>query len=92
MKIEEIFGTFPLLETERLLLKKVTLEDVKDIFYYGSNTEVSKYVTWEPHKTVSDAEAFIEFALLFSPHYPNPLIFSGFFFVSYIKNKAPNQK
>jgi len=63
MKIEDIFETLPILETERLLLRKITIEDVEDIFYYGSNTEVSKYVTWEPHKTLSDAEAFIEFAL-----------------------------
>lgn len=63
MKIEEIFGTFPLLETERLILRKITIEDIEDMFEYGSNEEVTKYVTWEPHQTLADTNAFIEFAL-----------------------------
>lgn len=63
MKIEEIFGTFPRLETERLILRKITIEDIEDMFEYGSNEEVTKYVTWEPHQTLADTNAFIEFAL-----------------------------
>ena len=33
------------------------------MYYYGSNEEVSKYVTWETHKTLSDTKEFIEFVL-----------------------------
>lgn len=63
MEIEKIFGNLPTLETERLLLRKITLEDVEDMYYYGSNEEVSKYVTWDTHKTLSATKEYIEFVL-----------------------------
>ncbi|MEH7418753.1 GNAT family protein [Neobacillus drentensis] len=63
MKIEEIYGDLPRLETERLILRKVKLDDVEDMFSYGSNEEVSKYVTWNTHKTLSDTKEFIDFIL-----------------------------
>lgn len=63
MEIEKIFGNLPTLETERLLLRKITLEDAWDMHYYGSNENVSKYVTWETHKSLSDTREFIEFVL-----------------------------
>ncbi|KLV23034.1 MULTISPECIES: GNAT family N-acetyltransferase [Niallia] len=63
MEIEKIFGNLPILETERLILRKVTLEDVEDMYYYGTNEDVSKYVTWKTHKTLSDTREYIEFIL-----------------------------
>jgi [ribosomal protein S5]-alanine N-acetyltransferase len=63
MEIEKIFGNLPTLETERLLLRKITLEDAWDMHYYGSNENVSKFVTWETHKSLSDTREFIEFVL-----------------------------
>jgi [ribosomal protein S5]-alanine N-acetyltransferase len=63
MEIENIYGNLPTLETERLKLRKITLEDAEDMYFYGSNEVVSKYVTWETHKTLSDTKEFIEFVL-----------------------------
>ncbi|WP_064091654.1 GNAT family N-acetyltransferase [Rossellomorea aquimaris] len=63
MDIETIFGNLPTLETERLILRKITVEDVEDMFSYGSNEEVSKYVTWDTHKTISDTKEFVDFVL-----------------------------
>jgi [ribosomal protein S5]-alanine N-acetyltransferase len=63
MEIEKIYGNLPTLETKRLKLRKITLEDVDDMYYYGSNEDVSKFVTWETHKTLSDTKQFIEFVL-----------------------------
>ncbi|KAB2334514.1 GNAT family N-acetyltransferase [Cytobacillus depressus] len=63
MEIEKIFGNLPTLETERLLLRKITLEDVEDMYSYCSNEEVSKYVTWDTHQKLSDTKEFVEFAL-----------------------------
>ena len=63
MKVEDIYGDFPILETERLLLRKVTMDDAEDMFEYGSNDEVTKYVTWDTHKTIEDARGFIDFIL-----------------------------
>lgn len=63
MDIEKIYGNLPMLETERLILRKITLEDVEDMYSYASNEEVSKYVTWETHKTLSDTKEFVEYVL-----------------------------
>lgn len=63
MEIEHIYSDLPILETERLLLRKITLEDVHDMHTYASNDEVAKYVTWNAHKTIADTREFIEFVL-----------------------------
>ncbi|MFJ7746929.1 GNAT family N-acetyltransferase [Peribacillus sp. NPDC097295] len=60
--MEKPFENFPTLETERLILRKVTWDDIEDIHAYSSNEEVTKYVTWETHKTLADTKEFIEFA------------------------------
>ncbi|MBD7944389.1 GNAT family N-acetyltransferase [Psychrobacillus sp. Sa2BUA9] len=63
MNVEKIYGDLPILETERLILRKVTLEDIQDMYLYGSDEEVSKYVTWNTLETISDTKGFVEFVL-----------------------------
>jgi ribosomal-protein-alanine N-acetyltransferase len=53
----------PDLETERLLLRKFSLEDAKDMYEYASDPEVAKYMTWNPHQTINDSLGFIQFTL-----------------------------
>lgn len=60
MQISDIFGKFPTLETDRTILRKVTPDDVEDMFRYCSDEEVSRYTTWYPHRTTEDTRAFIE--------------------------------
>jgi len=62
--MQELFfrGT-PQLETERLVLRKITPDDADDIFEYASDDEVAKYVTWDTHKSVDDTRNFINFIL-----------------------------
>ncbi|PLR76245.1 GNAT family N-acetyltransferase [Bacillus sp. V3-13] len=63
MEIEDIYGDLPVLETERLVLRKLTLEDLEDIHSYGSDEEVSKYVTWDTHRSLADTREFLDFVL-----------------------------
>ncbi|MCM3360089.1 GNAT family protein [Psychrobacillus sp. MER TA 171] len=63
MEIQTIYGDLPQLETERLILRKITLGDAEDMYTYGSNPEVSKYVTWDQHNTIEDTKEFIHFIL-----------------------------
>jgi [ribosomal protein S5]-alanine N-acetyltransferase len=58
IKLNEI----PVLQTERLLLRKLTLHDAEDIFEYAHVPEVTKYVIWFPHKTKHDSIEFVRFA------------------------------
>lgn len=45
------------LESQRLLLRKGTIDDANQIFNnYGKDSIVSKYVVWNRHESVKDAE------------------------------------
>lgn len=46
---------FPILETERLILRNITKTDAISIFKYLSDPEVMKYYGLEPFKSVQDA-------------------------------------
>jgi [ribosomal protein S5]-alanine N-acetyltransferase len=63
VKVQDIYKEIPSFETERILLRKITMNDLEDMFEYGSDEEVSKYVTWDRHKTTNDTKEFIEFVL-----------------------------
>lgn len=63
MEIEKIYGNLPTLETERLTLRKMNSKDITDIFEYASNEEVTKYVTWNTHRTFEDTKQFVKLVL-----------------------------
>ena len=63
MEIEEIYGGLPVLETKRLILRKLTNEDLEDMYEYASNEQVTKYVTWATHRNLEDTKRFLDFAL-----------------------------
>ncbi|MGG4202691.1 GNAT family N-acetyltransferase [Peribacillus frigoritolerans] len=63
METGEIYSDLPILETERLILRKVTIQDVNDMFEYCSNQEVSRFVTWDAHESLDDTKEFIGFVL-----------------------------
>lgn len=46
--------TFPVIETERLHLRSVRLEDAKDMFPYLSDQEVVQHMGLEPYKSAED--------------------------------------
>ncbi|MEK5529439.1 GNAT family protein [Viridibacillus sp. FSL R5-0468] len=53
MQIEN--STFPILETDRLILRKVTEVDASSVLKYMSDNEVVKHIGLEPFNTVVDA-------------------------------------
>jgi len=57
--IETIFGDLPALETSRLILRKVKLEDAPDMFAYARDPEVSRFTVWSPHITMEDTLRFL---------------------------------
>jgi ribosomal-protein-alanine N-acetyltransferase len=59
LTVEAVFGNLPVLETERLRLRRLWLDDAADVFEYASDPEVSRYTTWETHKTLEDSRAFL---------------------------------
>jgi ribosomal-protein-alanine N-acetyltransferase len=63
LQVEDVFGDLPPLETERLLLRKMRLDDAEDMFEYGRDPEVPKYMMWEPHRTIDDSIEFIRWVM-----------------------------
>ena len=56
-----MFNDLPTLETDRLILRKVHMMDAADMYAYGSNEEVSEFVTWDTHQSLADTKEFIHF-------------------------------
>lgn len=46
------------LETDRLLLRKITEQDLNDIFEYASDNEATQYMPWDTHKSLADTKQF----------------------------------
>ncbi|TDL82771.1 GNAT family N-acetyltransferase [Peribacillus frigoritolerans] len=46
---------FPIIETKRLILREVTLDDAEDIYSYLSDQDVVKHMGLDPCQTVEDA-------------------------------------
>lgn len=59
---EKLYST-PTLETERLVLRKFTLDDAEDVFAYAGNPEVARHVSWDAHRTIEDSKGFLRWVL-----------------------------
>jgi ribosomal-protein-alanine N-acetyltransferase len=49
---EKFFVDLPEIQTERLLLRKVTPGDAEDMLAYISDPEVARHTTWEPYDSI----------------------------------------
>lgn len=63
MKVQDVFGQIPVLETERVILRPLRAEDREDMFAYASDPEVTRYVSWYAHQTLEDTDEFINHVL-----------------------------
>lgn len=50
----------PCLETDRLILRKFTEDDLKALYYIHSDEEVNRFLPWFPLRNMEDARAFYE--------------------------------
>lgn len=57
------FAAFPLLTTERLLLRSLQPYDVNEIFTLRSNDEINKYINRPKAHSIEDAAHFIQMIL-----------------------------
>ena len=56
----EFFRDFKPLKTERLIIRKLTLDDAKDIYEFTSLKETSEFLTWYPHQNIETTRKFLE--------------------------------
>ena len=60
---ESVSEIAPTIRTARLWLTAFTMNDAAAVFAYASVPETSRYTTWTPHTSLSDAEDFLRYAL-----------------------------
>lgn len=60
MRLGQYFSKNIVLETERLLLRKITSNDAYDMYEYACRPETSEYLLWSPHISVSATKNVIE--------------------------------
>ncbi len=57
---ENFFTPFPVLTTDRLILRQLTSSDDKEIYALRSDDNVNKYLGRKPSKSIDDAKNFIQ--------------------------------
>lgn len=60
LDLTPFFETHPVLETERLRLRAITVEDAEDVFDYGKDPESNMFMPWPTHLTIADTYAYLE--------------------------------
>ena len=58
--VTKTFTPFPILKTERLTLRQLTVNDEKEIFTLRSDVEINKYLDRQVSNTIDDARNFIK--------------------------------
>ena len=59
----EYFSRLPRLETDRLILRRMTLRDAHDMYRYASDPEVARQVLWDAHRSIWDTKAYLRYAI-----------------------------
>lgn len=59
------YGMFsmPDIQTDRLILRRMTMKDAQDIFEYSRDADVARHVLWNAQKNVSEAKDYVRFML-----------------------------
>lgn len=57
--LNRTFAPFPVLRTERLILRQLVINDDREIFALRSDSEINKYLDRQVSKTIDEARAFI---------------------------------
>ena len=60
---QDFFARLPVIETKRLVLRKVSMRDAPDIYHYARDREVARHVLWEAHQSLWDTRAYVRFLL-----------------------------
>ena len=60
---QDFFARLPVIETDRLVLRKMRMSDVPDVYRYARDREVARHVLWEAHQSIWDTRAYVRFLL-----------------------------
>ena len=55
----DIFKNIPVIETERLRLRKIVSSDLENVYEYASRPLVSEYLMWRPHSSIEYTKNYL---------------------------------
>jgi len=58
-KLKEIFSNLPRFETKRLIMRRIDENDCEDMFEYSIDSDVTRYLTWQPHSDINETKIYI---------------------------------
>jgi len=56
-----IFSRIPQLETDRLLLRAMRVDDAEDMFDYAKEPDVTKFLLWRPHASINYTREYLQY-------------------------------
>lgn len=59
----DVYGYMPVLDTERLRIRKLTMHDASDIFAYSQDPQVARHVLWDAHRSIGESRAYLRYML-----------------------------
>ena len=59
----DIFSNLPVLQTERLTLRPMSMRDAADIYAYSRDPEVARHVLWDAHQSLNDSKAYLRYIM-----------------------------
>lgn len=60
-EIVKVFRHIPVLETKRLILRRMSRSDASDMFEYASNPAVTRFLTWDVHPNERFSANYLSF-------------------------------
>ena len=51
----------PVLTTDRLILRQLNEKDASDMYAYASDPDVTRYLLWEPHESITWTREYLRF-------------------------------
>lgn len=60
MTLSGIFSNLTTVETPRLWLRPMRLDDAEDMFAYASDPQVVRFTSWTVHQSTDDTRAFLQ--------------------------------
>ena len=75
---KEHLTNIPIVDMGDLLLRPVRYEDYKDMYDYGSDTEVTRHLAWNAYQAIDEAKRSVELVFLKRPENDIPSAYAIF--------------
>ncbi len=63
MTTGEYFASLPRIQTEHLLLRRLSMRDAEDFHEYARDPEVTRHLLWSTHRSMADTRRHLQFLL-----------------------------